>query len=156
MSYKEHYYRLPVSSGSYTNPAISSSNVTLLLCCLLLFQVGKEEQPRKSQLLDFSRCPDNFPPLRSVLLLLMCSDALSLSECAPQRSAAQFSCLRSALADVLLSEDATHGHSLSTNKSTALIPQLSAYPSLLLLLSLSLAFLLSVSLSHLGPSPLLS
>lgn len=45
---------------------------------------------------------------------------------------------RSALADVLLSADATNGHSLSPNKSTHLLPQFSLPPSCFLLLSLSL------------------
>lgn len=46
---------------------------------------------------------------------------------------------RSALADVLLSADATNGHSLSPNKSTHLLPQFSLPPSCFLLLSLSLS-----------------
>lgn len=55
---------------------------------------------------------------------------------------------RSALADVLLSADATNGHSLSPNKSTHLLPQFSLPPSCFLLLSLSLC--------SFSPFPLLS
>lgn len=104
--------------------------------------------------------PGNFSPFLNLLFSLHCSasslcssgqralmhslfpsvppsERVCLLYCAIQRSAAQSSALpalcspnSSALTDVLLSEDATSGHSLSTNKSTALIPQLSLFLSL--------------------------